>query len=166
MQYATKSILAGVLLLMCAKTGEAQDLDLLPRPLVDFQRACTGKEHSGHFQRTGSLRYDCFLPNGDTASLLAASKTTKTMRVAGIVYETHGPQTSQRVKTMRWLGLNEFAHDKLVRRNQGADGCVFMEWHGNLRITVLLDCAHRMTITRMLLLPENAQSVSVENHQN
>jgi len=166
MQRTMNLILAAVVLLLFTKNVQSQDFGSVPRALGEFQRECTSKPHTGHFRSSASLRYDCLLPNGDTATALTVEQTGDDVRVIGIVYQTHGPRALERVRMMNWLSLSDVADDELIRRSRGSDGCVFAEWRGSLATTVLLRCAQETTITRMLHFPENARSSSVENHQN
>ena len=166
MQCRKNLILAAALLFLTAKNAHSQDFDVLPRSLIEFRRACTGKQHTGHFQRSGSLRYKCILRNGDTATLLTVGKSGDAIRVLGIVYEAHGVQASERVRVMNCLNLNEIARDEPIRWSRGTDGCIFVEWHGTVTTTLLLVCPRKTTITRILHFPENARSTSARNHQN
>lgn len=166
MQCTKNLILAAALLFLSAKNAHSQDFDVLSRSLVEFRRACTGKRHAGQFQRSGSLRYECVLRNGDTATVLTVGKTGDAIRVLGIVYEAHGVQAWERVRVMNWLSFNEIAHDELIRWSRGTDACVFAEWHGTVTTTLLLRCPRKTTITRILHFPENARSTSARNHQN
>ena len=147
-------------------TETTQDFHVLSRSLVEFRRACTGKQHTGHFQRSGSLSYECVLRNGDTATVLTVGKMGDAIRVLGIVYEAHGVQAWERVRVMNWLSLNEIAHSELIRWSRDTDGRVFAEWHGTVTTTLLLRCPLKTTITRILHFPENARSPSARNHQN
>lgn len=152
MQSTSKLLLAGALLLMSTKNAQSQDRDALFPPVAEFRQACTSRRHMGHFRRSGSLRYHCVLPNGDTATLLTGATQGTPGRVIGVIYETRAPSPSRRARAKNWLGLKELADGELIRWSRGSDGCVFAEWNGTHSATVLLRCPQRTTIARMLYL--------------
>lgn len=166
MQWTRNPILAGAVLLLLTKQAQSQELGVLRGPLVEFQRACTSNERAGHFQRSGSLRYECLLPNGDTATVLTVGKTRDEIRVVGIIYETHGLLVAGTAKSMDWLSGKEGMPHELTRRSRGSDGCVFAERRGNLTTTVLLSCSRKTTIATMLRFRGNPRAPPVEDHQN
>ena len=166
MQSFNSLILVGVVLLLSSTHAQSQHT-LVPFPaLAEFQRACTSRQHAGHFHRSGSRRYDCVLPNGDVTTLLTVATKGDPVRVIGVVYETSARLALHRSGAIDWLGVKWSAHGELVKWSRGSDGCVFSEWHESLTNTVILQCPNKTTITRMLNSPEGGRISTVHDHQN